>query len=245
MTENVQWVKFYFDKWRNDPGLRVCSLAARGLWMELLCTMHNATPYGHLVVNFRPLSERDVVQLVGTSSVKEVKKLLRELRDAGVFSETSDGVIYSRRQVRDHEAREKSRQYGKAGGNPALNRVNPTKQGSRNGAGHLPLKIEIEIEKEKERKIHGELAFAEFWMAYPRRVGKDAAQKAWDKAIRQARPEEIIAGLLRYQFSPEVQYQPHASTWLNEGRWKIEADIPPPFVLTPSPADSNFSPGML
>lgn len=152
MTENVQWVKFYFDKWRNDPGLRLCSLAARGLWMDLLGVMHNSTPYGHLVVNMVPCSTRDVMQFVGTSTFKEVKKLMSELKDAGVFSETSEGVVYCRRMVRDNAMREKSRVYGKTGGNPALNGVNPPKQGSRDGDGPLPLKIEIEIEKEREKK---------------------------------------------------------------------------------------------
>lgn len=152
MTESVAWVKWHFDKWLTDPGLRKCSLAARGLWMELLCIMHNATPYGHLAVNMKPLSERDVMQFVGSSSLKEVKMLLRELRDAAVFSETSDGFIYSRRLIRDNEMREKSRIYGKTGGNPALKNqrdwVNPIKQGS----DLLPLKTEREREKEKEKK---------------------------------------------------------------------------------------------
>lgn len=150
MTESVAWVKWHFDKWLTDPGLRKCSLAARGLWMELLCIMHNATPYGHLAVNMKPLSERDVMQFVGSSSLKEVKMLLRELRDAAVFSETSDGFIYSRRLIRDNEMREKSRIYGKTGGNPALKNqrdgVNPLKQGS----DLLPLKTEREREKEKK-----------------------------------------------------------------------------------------------
>lgn len=150
MTEAVPWVKWHFDKWRSDPGLRKCSLAARGLWMDLLCIMHNATPYGYLAVNMKPLSERDVAQFVGTSSLKEVKFLMRSLRDAGVFSETSDGVVYCRRLVRDNEIREKSKGYGKSGGNPALNRVNPPEQPSQNVSPLLPLNPEEEREREKK-----------------------------------------------------------------------------------------------
>src|SRR5690606_19428118 len=41
-------------------------------------------------------------------------------------------------------------------------------------------------------------AFDEFWAAYPRRVGKGAARKAWAKATKKAAPEEIIAGARRY-----------------------------------------------
>lgn len=156
MTNAVQWVKWHFDKWRGDNGLRACSLAARGLWMDLLCIMHEATPYGHLAINMKPLSERDVVQFVGSSSLKEVRKLLSELRVAGVFSETSDGVIYSRRLVRDNEIREKSRVNGSTGGNPTLKKVsegvNPPNQGSSDLGVKLEKEIEREEEREKERK---------------------------------------------------------------------------------------------
>jgi hypothetical protein len=71
--------------------------------------------------------------------------------------------------------------------------------------------------------------FAEFWAAYPRRVGKEAARKAFDKR----RPgEELLATMLaaiaRQVRSPEWikdagQYIPHASSWLNGARWEDEA----------------------
>ena len=41
------WLKFYPRDWRGDQALRLVSLHARGLWIELLCVMHEATPYGH------------------------------------------------------------------------------------------------------------------------------------------------------------------------------------------------------
>jgi hypothetical protein len=44
-------MKFYPSDWRSDPMLRLCSLAARGLWMEMMCLMHEAEPYGSLLVN--------------------------------------------------------------------------------------------------------------------------------------------------------------------------------------------------
>ena len=35
MTDEVSWVKWHFSKWLGDPALRMCSLAARGLWADL------------------------------------------------------------------------------------------------------------------------------------------------------------------------------------------------------------------
>ena len=40
--------QFYPGDWLHDTGLRACSLAARGLWIDIVCFMHQAEPYGHL-----------------------------------------------------------------------------------------------------------------------------------------------------------------------------------------------------
>ncbi|HDA7904193.1 TPA: hypothetical protein O5V80_002738, partial [Staphylococcus aureus] len=59
------WMKFYPSDWRADPMLRLCSMAARGLWVEMLCIMHEATPYGTLLVNGRRLDKKQLAALVG------------------------------------------------------------------------------------------------------------------------------------------------------------------------------------
>jgi hypothetical protein len=141
------WMKFYLADWRADPRLKSCSLAARGLWIEMLCVMHEATPRGSLLVNGNPIPAKQLAGLVG-ASVKEVAGLLEELETAGVFSRDEDSVIYSRRMRRDDEKAEKAREFGSQGGNPRLKakdndrlkvsdkvqdngRVNPTDKPSR------------------------------------------------------------------------------------------------------------------
>jgi len=71
-------------------------------------------------------------------------------------------------------------------------------------------------------------SFEAFWSTYPRRVGKGAARKAYEKAIKITTPEAIMAGLhrqLAYYATREQQFIPHPSTWLNQERW---ADDPQP-----------------
>jgi hypothetical protein len=46
-------MKFYPADWRADAMLRLCSIAARGLWAEMMCIMHDAERYGSLLVNGR------------------------------------------------------------------------------------------------------------------------------------------------------------------------------------------------
>ena len=73
-----------------------------------------------------------------------------------------------------------------------------------------------------------ETPFVAFWNAYPRKVAKRAAEAAWEKAIRDASPEEIIAGAQRYNDDPNrhPSFTPHPATWLNQGRWADEP-LPP------------------
>lgn len=63
--------------------------------------------------------------------------------------------------------------------------------------------------------------FEKFWNVYPIKVGKGAAKKAFEKAIRMASVEDIIKGATRYKLDPNRvdAYTAHASTWLNAQRW--------------------------
>lgn len=118
------WMKWYPSDWRSDPRLRMCSLAARGLWAEMICLMHEAEPYGSLLVNGAPITDKQLASLVGASH-REVTAALAELEAAGVFS-LDGAVIYSRRMRRDKEKSERDKANGKGGGNPRLKAgVNP------------------------------------------------------------------------------------------------------------------------
>lgn len=129
---STPWLKFYPSDWRADPALRMCSIAARGLWMEMLCVMHEAEPYGSLRVNGRPVNEQQLASLAGTST-DAVRELLGELESAGVFS-WDDGAITSRRMQRDKAKAEADRDNGKRGGNPGLREgVNPPDNAPDNG----------------------------------------------------------------------------------------------------------------
>ena len=66
-----------------------------------------------------------------------------------------------------------------------------------------------------------DLGFEAFWDAYPRKVGKVAARKAWAAALRRAPDEVIVAGALRYAADPnrDPEYTAHPTTWLNRGSW--------------------------
>lgn len=68
-------------------------------------------------------------------------------------------------------------------------------------------------------------AFARFWSAYPRKVGKKTAEAKFKTALQRADAETIIAGAHRLADDPnlpEAQFIPHPSTWLNRDGWEDE-----------------------
>ena len=113
------WMKFYTSDWRADPRLKMCSPAARGMWIEMICLMHEATPYGHLLIHGQSPNEAQLASLTGIH-IAELPGLVAELERLGVFSRTRESVIYSRKLVRMASKAAVARKNGKKGGNPTL-----------------------------------------------------------------------------------------------------------------------------
>ena len=113
------WLKFFTSDWRADPRLKMCSPAARGMWIEMICLMHEATPYGHLLIHGQHPNEAQLASLTGIHAA-ELPDLVAELERNGVFSRTKEGVIYSRKLVRMASKSAIARKNGKRGGNPSL-----------------------------------------------------------------------------------------------------------------------------
>ena len=111
--------QFYPADWRKDSALQSCSLSAQGLWINLMCVMHECDRYGHLSVNDKPMTTAQISRISGISP-KECQKILDELEGAGVFSRLPDGMIFSRRMVKDENLRNVRADAGRLGGNPAL-----------------------------------------------------------------------------------------------------------------------------
>jgi hypothetical protein len=118
MTKNP-WMKWYPGDWRADPLLRACEPISRYVWMEMIGLMHEAEPYGHLVLAGRAMDYSTLSRVIGVDQ-GIVKGAVKELESLGVFDRTSGGVIVSRRMVRDEIRRKALRENGSKGGNPRL-----------------------------------------------------------------------------------------------------------------------------
>ena len=68
-------------------------------------------------------------------------------------------------------------------------------------------------------------AFLDFWAAYPRKIGKQAAMRAFIRASERIDAETLVTAAQRMSTDPNLppkQFIPHPATWLNEGRWDDE-----------------------
>jgi hypothetical protein len=119
---NRGYIRFWTHDWLMDHSLRTCVPLARALWIDLICLMHEGEPYGHLTINGKPANTRQIAYATRLHP-KTVAKLMENLETNGVFSKNRDGVIYSRRMVRDHAIQQKARESGLKGGPQAW--VNP------------------------------------------------------------------------------------------------------------------------
>lgn len=75
-------------------------------------------------------------------------------------------------------------------------------------------------------------SFDRFWVAYPRKVAKGAARKAWATAVKNgADPEHVITAAAAHRnrhaaARTETRFIPHPATWLNSERWDDEPEQP-------------------
>lgn len=69
--------------------------------------------------------------------------------------------------------------------------------------------------------------FDVFWEAYPKKMAKGQAKKAWAKAIKSEDAQTIIDATVGYaicQKGKDKQFIPYPASWLNAERWKDEPE---------------------
>lgn len=76
-------------------------------------------------------------------------------------------------------------------------------------------------------------SFERFWLAYPKKVGKESARKVWARIKRPAETIELVLSALGWQVESEQwrknagQFIPNPSTYLNQQRWLDEPVVKP------------------
>lgn len=129
--------QFYPADWRKDPGVQSLTFHQRGVWLEILCLMHESPSRGVLLLpNGKTMSDDALCRVIGLDK-QNLTTTLTSLLEFGVASrEPETGALMNRRMVRDEELRKTRQKCGKMGGNPNLlnqtPKQNPTTQVKQN-----------------------------------------------------------------------------------------------------------------
>lgn len=233
MANKLPSFQFYPGDWMKDTALRFCSTFARGLLVDLLCHMFDAKERGKLIApNGTPWTREQVIRAIAFGEDHgAVSEGLDELLDNGVIKLHSDGYYYSARMVRDEHIRQERSKAGSKGGSKASSKTKANTQ-------QIP---EDEVEEEDTSgggSAEGGSAFAAFWSAYPRKVGKRNCSALWARRHLSEQAAEIMAGLARCKASTAWskdggQFIPNPQTWLNRDGWLDELDSKPARKVDP------------
>jgi hypothetical protein len=101
--KKLPYLQFYIGDWLKDPQLSICSPATRGVWIDLLCAMHEAGRVGSLS------GTRDQLSRLARCVPADLALALTDLQTTGAADVTErNGVVTltNRRMARDAKKRE-------------------------------------------------------------------------------------------------------------------------------------------
>jgi hypothetical protein len=228
---------FYPRDWLVDPNLNSCSLCAQGLWVRMLCYMWESEKRGYLMVGNKALHIEQIVRLVGAGNPEsEVLYWLSELKDAGVYSETDEGVMYSRRMVDDEGDTKTSKVKNKGTvtiKTPSRTRARPEDEDEHTNKKYRT-KRSIEDALHAERISYDHYpSFKNFWEIYPPRNGvrqnKKEAFITWVFQALEEKGKIIIDSVVKLKDTESWtkengRFVPMATTFLNGDRWEDEVE---------------------
>lgn len=186
--------------------LRLC-------WMTPGCSLPDDDDWIMRRARARTPEEIDAVKLVLTEYFSREKQRVFNKRILEEYDYSSAR----------HDAASKN---GKKGGRPAK-RLETKGKDKSNGLASEKLEAKLKKANQNQNQNHNipptpKGDFEGFWKSCPRKVGKEAARKAYAKAVRTVDPSAIqsaMDGFSKSQDGKDPQFIPHPSTWLNAGRW--------------------------
>lgn len=225
----LPYLPFYVKDHQDDTGIKLLDFHDKGVWLDMVFTMHTCEPRGKLMVNGNALTDEQIFRMLGLDNQKGTTTLTT-LLNYGVARRCPDtGAIMSKRMVEDEKLRKIRQEAGKKGGNPRLLKQNPTtllNQVDNQQDNQFP---EYESENENEDDTESEDAKIReaIYAAYPRKVARPNALKAIAKALKgidAAKLLELTQGYAKSVEGSDPQFIPHPATWFNGHRFNDDPE---------------------
>ena len=117
-------MQFYPGDYLKDAELRLCSPAARGVWMDILCLMFEAKRRGVL----RAKTIKKLSKMVSGCKPKYIQELID---NKVMFVAPRSGAFYSKRLIRDEIARRRKAFSGRKGGKQTASKTQANREAKR------------------------------------------------------------------------------------------------------------------
>ena len=223
----MNWFRFYHEA-LNDPKVQRLPGDVFKAWVNLLCLSSQQPERGSL-----PTVEDCAFAL--RCDVVAMADVMQQLANVGLLEREPGGYAIHNWDGRQRSSDDVTKRVQK---HRAKASEDETLQGNEDET--LPKRFSNALDKSREEteksanapaRANGVVyppGFIRFWNAYPRKVSKDDAFKAW----KQLRPmpsdlDEMVRAIAQQKQSDEWReeggrYIPHPGKWLRAGRWKDE-----------------------
>jgi hypothetical protein len=213
----LSWFRMYAE-WASDPVVQSLAFEDQRHHAVILCLKCNGTLDRDISPDHR---ERIIIRGLGLDTVT-ASEAKRRLMEVGLIDAEWHPKGWDKRQFTSDISTDRVRNYRK---NKKAGNVSGTLQETTgNSSGNGPEQI--------QNRTDTETTFALFWTAYPKKLDKESAFKAW----RKIKPDQqlfdtIMQALERFKAledwkKEKGKFIPYGATWLNKKRWQDEISPP-------------------
>ena len=220
--------QFYPGDWIKDPGLRRCSHAAKGVWIDMLCLMFECEERGVLMTNGRAWSKDEIARAVGGDQGVTLA-CIQELLDSRVARIRSNSAVYSHRMVLDEQIRSARAAAGYVGGKQKASK-RLAKRLAKRGSSSSSSSSDNPCKPPKRSASKIEAIYDAYPRKEARRVALAEISRALDRICGKPEPPEdpeawLLAKVQAYAADvakwpkEDRQFVPHPRTWFHQDRF--------------------------
>ncbi|MDU7339313.1 MAG: phage replisome organizer N-terminal domain-containing protein [Clostridium sp.] len=243
----VKWIKIVTDVF-DDQKIRFIETLPNGdaivvIWFKLLCLAGKSNANGFLMMTDKIAYTDEILASVFDRDIKLIQLSLSTFQKLDMI-EIIDNKIYLSNWEK-HQSAEKLSEIREQGRIRQAKRREKLKSNANSVTLALPERdCNIDVtQQNKKENIDKETdsippifpkgidaRFSKFWDAYPKKVGKGAAEKAFKKY----KPDDCLLDKMLSALSAQKksdqwqkeggQFVPYPTTWLNQKRWEDEAE---------------------
>lgn len=203
-----QWFRLY-SEFSHDPKIQMMPEAMQRRYIMLLCLRCSET--------LETLQESEIAFQMRLSD-DELAKTKELFLSKGFIDDDWNLTNWEKRQYASDSSTERVRRHRDK--KKGVEKQDETLQKRSGNA--------LEQNRTEQKQTKADVFFDAFWDAYPKKVGKDAAKKAFEKR----KPDQDLANKMIEAVNLQKQsdawtkdggqFIPHPATWLNQGRWMDE-----------------------